>query len=55
MHYLPSAACIVPRDHNLSAINHVRHDLADMKWFIVAPWTTLSCALTLTVSGDLSE
>ena len=34
------------RDHNPSAINHVKYDLTNIKWFIVAPWPTSSCALT---------
>ena len=33
-------------DHNLSAINDVKHKLTNNKWFIVAPWSTSSCALT---------
>ena len=34
------------QDHNLSAINHVKYELTNIKWFIVASWPTLSCALT---------
>ena len=28
------------RDHNPSAINVVKHELTNIKWFIVAPWPT---------------
>ena len=41
------------RDHNPSAISHVKHELTNIKWFIVAPWPTSSCALTFdAVSAD---
>ena len=38
--------CIMPQDHNPSALNLVKHELTNIKWFIVAPWSTLSCVLT---------
>ena len=44
--------CIAPQDHNPSAINHIKHKLTNIKWFIVAPWPTSSCALTFDVSAD---
>ena len=34
--------CITPQDHNPSAINHVKHELTNIKWFIVALWPTSS-------------
>ena len=34
------------QDHVPSAINLVKHDLTNIKWFIVAPWVTSNCALT---------
>ena len=38
--------CIAPREHNPSAINHMKHELTNIKWFIVALWSTSSCPLT---------
>ena len=38
--------CITPQDHNPSAKNHVKHELINFKWLIVAPWLTLRCVLT---------
>ena len=35
-----------PLDHTPHAINLVKHELTNIKWFIVALWPTLSCALT---------
>ena len=37
---------IMPQDHNPSAINHVKHKVTNIKWFIVALWLTSNCALT---------
>ena len=34
------------RDRNPSAIYHIKHELTNIKWFIVALWPTSSYALT---------
>ena len=38
---------LIQASYSTSAINHVNHELTNIKWLIVAPWPTLSCALTL--------
>ena len=46
---------IMPRDHNPSAINLVKHELTNIKWFIVAPWPTWAVHWLLTVSSDIAR
>ena len=43
-----ASCCITPRDHNPNTIRHVhvKHELTNIRRFIVAPWLTSSCALT---------
>ena len=50
------------QDHNPSAINHVKHDHTNIKWFIVAPWPTYTVELCadfrrwlLNVSADIAR
>ena len=41
--------CLVlyqPLDHTLCAINHVKDELTNIKWFNIASWPTSSCVLT---------
>ena len=48
------------QDHNPSAINPIKHELSNIKWFIVALWPISSGMLTfdvclLTVSADIAQ